>query len=84
MLNPPSAEIIPFPASRLPRPVYAPAAAFPASDRLSTALDSLSAALAEQHRAIQRWRAALAELSASMRSLSSALPPPHPTETHAS
>jgi len=86
MANPTSAEIIPFPATRLSTPFYGPAAPLPASERLGTALDSLSAALTEQHCAIQRWRTAMADLAASMRALSGALQPQpqHTGETQAS
>ena len=79
-----SAEIIPFPAAPAATPFYIPADPPPAGDRLSTALDSLSAALTEQRLAVQRWRAAMAELAASMRSLSLVLPPQDPSDPHAS
>ncbi len=84
MTNSTSAVIIPFPAPRLSTPFYGPADALPTADRLSTALDSLTIALGEQHRAMQRWREALAELATSMNSLSSAPRPSRPVETNAS
>jgi len=74
MVVPPSAEIILFPTDRLSTPFYGPAAPCPPDERLSTALKTLSAALAEQQQAVQRWRDAMAELAACMRTLSLALP----------
>jgi uncharacterized coiled-coil protein SlyX len=65
-----SADIIPFPMTRLSAPDASPAATISSEDRLSTALSALSHALAEQQEAVQRWRDALAELAASMRTLS--------------
>jgi uncharacterized coiled-coil protein SlyX len=65
-----SADIIPFPMSRLSAPHGSPAATVASEDRLSAALKALSLALAEQQEAVQRWRDALAELATSMRTLS--------------
>jgi hypothetical protein len=59
-----SATIIPFPV-RIPSP-----APQPPTERLSQSLESLSTALADQRDALQRWRAALADLSDKMRTIS--------------
>jgi hypothetical protein len=59
-----SATIIPFPV-RVPNP-----APQPPTERLSQSLQSLSTALADQRDALQRWRAALADLSDKMRTIS--------------
>ena len=74
----PSATVIPFPQ----RPATAPAtrkipllAATPRSEqeRLTHALESLNAALAEQRTALKAWRSAMAELKASTAALEDGL-----------
>ncbi len=66
MDEPVSATIIPFPVRPRPDPVSGPVQS---TERLSESLRGLSAALAEQRDALQRWRDALAELSAKMQSM---------------
>jgi hypothetical protein len=84
MAHPPTADIIPFPSTRLSTPFYGPAIRFSPDDRLNIALKTLSAALAEQQRAIQNWRDAMAELAVSMRALGSGLPHRDGAEPHKS
>jgi chromosome segregation ATPase len=82
----PSATVIPFPQGPFPerplRPAAAPAtrqipllAASPRSEqeRLTRALESLNAALAEQRNALKAWRGAMAELKASTTALEEGL-----------
>ena len=66
MSEPISAEIILFPARHKISPPSLPLAP---TERLSNALTALSAALAEQQRAIQRWREAMTDLANCMRAL---------------
>ena len=61
----PTAEIIPFPSRPKPEPQP--------DERLSRALESLNAALAEQRVAVAAWRGALEELRASTTGLGESL-----------
>ena len=60
-----SATIIPFPVRR-------PTGLPQSTERLAESLRSLSAALADQRDALQRWRDALADLSAKMQAVGEA------------
>jgi hypothetical protein len=61
-----SAEIILFPGRQVAAPSVAP------TERLSNALSALSAALAEQQQAVQKWREAMTDLANCMRALGGA------------
>ncbi len=74
MTNEAVAQIIPFPARRLPAPdVTEPPPAPAGQERLVRALASLNAALADQRAAMAAWQGALAELKQTTQSLTGGL-----------